>query len=374
MSSASAKPQPWIYTPAVDGTFILAPALAITAIALLFQKQITGVDAVPTWLWAILIVGVDVGHVYATLFRTYADPAERREHPDLYLLVPLACWAVGTLLFSMSAVWFWRALAYLAVFHFVRQQYGLMMIYGRKDRPLSPISRQIDKIAIYMATLYPLIYWHTHLPRHFDWFVADDFVAAKLPGLNAAGLALYALALAAYVVKEAALSYRRRSLNLPKNLLLLGTACSWFVGIVYFDNDIAFTATNVLAHGIPYIALIWIFGRNRGARAPGAALPGGLSFRRFFSLPMLPVYLGILLLLGYVEEGLWDGFIWNEHKRLFHLFAALPAVSDHALASWLVPLLALPQMTHYVLDAFIWRLNRPNAPWKQILFYRAQPT
>jgi hypothetical protein len=374
MSVASAKPQPWIYSAPVDGAFILAPALAITAAVLLLQNSIGAVDTVPTWLWAILVVGVDVGHVYATLFRTYADPDARREQPDLYLLVPLACWAAGTLLYSLSALWFWRALAYLAVFHFVRQQYGFMMIYGRKDRPVSAMLRRLDKIAIYMATLYPLIYWHTHLPRRFDWFVSGDFIATPLPWLNAAALALYLLALIAYAAKEVALAWRERRINLPKNLLLLGTACSWLVGIVYFDNDIAFTATNVLAHGIPYIALIWIFGHNRGAGAPGARLAGGLTFRRFFSLPMLPVYLGILLLLGYLEEGLWDGLIWNEHKRLFHLFAALPSVGDHALASWLVPLLALPQMTHYVLDAFIWRLNRRNAPWKQVLFYRAQPT
>ena len=373
MSAAGSRRQPWIHSAATDGAFILAPSLAITALVLALQGDIAAVNAIPTWLWALLVVGVDVGHVYATLFRTYADPQERAEHAGLYTLVPLICWAAGTLLCSLSALWFWRALAYLAVFHFVRQQYGFMMIYGRRDGPAFVRWRGLDKLAIYLATLYPLIYWHTHLPRDFDWFVAGDFLAVPLPWLNAIGLALYVLALGAYAVKEAALSRRQRRINLPKNLLLLGTAASWFVGIVYFDNDLAFTATNVIAHGIPYVALIWIYGHNRGARTPGLRLIGAVSFRRLFSLPMLPVYLGGLALLGYVEEGLWDGLLWTEHARLFRLFQFLPAIDDRALASWLVPLLALPQMTHYVLDAFIWRLNRPNSPWKQILFYRAQP-
>jgi hypothetical protein len=30
-------------------------------------------------------------------------------------------------------------------------------------------------------------------------------------------------------------------------------------------------------------------------------------------------------------------------------------VAEPALLMWLVPLLALPQSTHYVLDGFIWR-------------------
>jgi len=35
-----------------------------------------------------------------------------------------------------------------------------------------------------------------------------------------------------------------------------------------------------------------------------------------------------------------------------------------------VPLLALPQITHYLLDAFIWRLHRTDTDWKKILFHQ----
>ena len=363
------KRQPWIYSAFVDGTFILAPALAITVIILLFQNSIEAVNTIPTWLWGALIIGVDVGHVYATLFRTYADPQERHEHANLYILVPLVCWVTGTLLYSISALTFWRALSYLAVFHFVRQQYGFMMIYGRKDKS-SQWSRRIDQVAIYMATLYPLIYWHTHAPRDFDWFVENGFIPLSSPLLHWVGLVLYALSMSAYLCKEGLLAYQTHKVNFPKNILLIGTAISWFVGIVYFNNDIAFTATNVIAHGIPYIALIWIYGRNRGNHTPHLSFFNGFSYRRLFSLPMLPIYIGALILLGYFEEGLWDGLIWTEHKGLFRLFQALPAANDKELISWLIPLLALPQMTHYALDAFIWRLNQPNTQWKQVLFYR----
>ena len=50
----------------------------------------------------------------------------------LYLLVPVAGYAVGVALYSEDELVFWKALAAVAVFHFVRQQYGWVNLYRRK--------------------------------------------------------------------------------------------------------------------------------------------------------------------------------------------------------------------------------------------------
>ncbi len=65
--------------------------------------------------------------------------------------------------------------------------------------------------------------------------------------------------------------------------------------------------------------------------------------------------MGLIAGFAYLEEGLWDGLVWREHGAVFGWFQALPDVSRAAWLAWLVPLLALPQSTHYVLDGFIWR-------------------
>ncbi|HTK85270.1 MAG TPA: hypothetical protein VL625_09320 [Patescibacteria group bacterium] len=364
--------QPWIYSARVDGAFIIGPALITTALILLFRNSIAATQSIQPWMWGLLIVGVDVAHVYSTLYRTYADADELRARRTLYTLTPLLCWIVGTLLYSLGAIVFWRAIAYLAVFHFVRQQYGFMMIYARGERNYPSTYRRLDQTVIYLATLYPLIYWHTHMPRHFDWFVDGDFVALPFPALNALALTTYVLALGLYVAKEAYIYVRERRVNLPKNLLLLGTALSWWIGIIYFNNDLAFTAANVIAHGVPYMALIWIYGRNQGDMQPGKTLFNLIPVRRFFSLAAVPLFAGLLVLFAWCEEGLWDGMVWVEHKHIFAPFRVLPLIDDKATLAWLVPLLALPQTTHYVLDAFIWRIREKGTPWKEILFYRAQ--
>jgi hypothetical protein len=205
--------------------------------------------------------------------------------------------------------------------------------------------------------------WHCQ-PRQFNWFVEGDFFSFDAPAVAAAAEWAYLLLIALYLAKEAAASARRGGFNWPKNLLLLGTALSWQIGIVVFDNDLAFTATNVIAHGIPYLALIWVYGRNQ-QRSPHR-LPVGWLFRVRF----LPLFLGVLFVAAYLEEWLWDSLIWHDHATLF-ILGATPLAENHALLSWLVPLLALPQITHYLLDAYIWRMNVANTPWKSILFLHA---
>jgi len=352
--ASTSQRQPWLHSAGLDLVFIIGPAFAVSAAVLVFPN-IFASSEIPTWSWAVLILGVDVAHVYGTLFRTYLDPQELWRHPTRYFVVPLACWGVGVFLYVLSWMAFWRALAYLAVFHFVRQQYGFVALYSRGESR-SAAERLLTGAAIYVSTLYPLLYWHAHLPRAFHWFVADDFVSLPIAKLLPWIFGVYAITLAAYMAGEIRHAWETGYVNWPRNLIIAGTALSWHLGIITFNGDLAFTATNIIAHGIPYMALVWIFGRRRARRQQSLQQKQNRGVA-FFSLPWLPAYLGILIALAYFEEGLWHGFVWREHLNLFYPFAHLPALNGSIL-TWLVPLLALPQSTHYVLDGFIWRLRK----------------
>ncbi len=362
--------QPWIYAPGVDLAFILAPPFVVTLLAFVFQAQIAAVDSMPAWLWLLLIVGVDVTHVYSTVFRTYLDREELHKRSGVYLLTPLLAWVGGCLFYSAGSMVFWRVLAYLAVFHFVRQQYGFMMIYGRAE---GPEFKPLDKLAIYGATIFPLIYWHTH-PRSVNWFVDDDFFVFESGFVSAIAATVYGAILAAYLVKEGLLWRRTRAFNWPRNLLLVGTAVSWIVGIIVFDNDLAFSAINVVSHGVPYLALVWIYGRNQAALQREKTTWRFAWIGKLFHPKWVIGYLGVLFFGAWLEESLWDGWIWREHGGVLWAANMLAEVqSPHTLA-WLVPLLAMPQVTHYILDAYIWRMRQPGTPWKGILFLHARNT
>lgn len=334
------RKQPWLHSPLFDGAFILAPALVTALIVVLWADFFRSASELPLWAWLGLIVFIDVAHVYSTLYRTYFDPEEFARRSTLYTFAPIFVLLAGVAIYSLGSLYFWRTLAYLAVFHFVRQQYGFMRLYGGHSR--------LDRAAIYLATLYPIIYWHTH-DRQFAWFIEGDFLKARWEWAASTAFAVYAATLAAYAGRELWRASRDGVFNLPKNLLLAGTAASWYLGIVAFDGDWAFTLTNVVSHGIPYMALIWAYGRKKHESPEGWA--------RVFQARFAPAFIAVLFVLAYLEEGLWDAFVWRDHTAAFAFLSFLPQLSRESALTLAVPLLALPQATHYVLDGFIWKVN-----------------
>jgi hypothetical protein len=340
---------PWIYSPKFDLAAIIGPPVAITAVVLVWGRQIANLD-IPPWLWVLLILGIDVAHVYSSLFRTYFDKEEFRRRRRLYLIVPAVCWLAGIAIYALGGGdVFWTCVAYFAIYHFVRQQYGFMMLY-RRGESVGDWRYRIDQIAIYAATIYPLIYWHTY-GRNFQWF--DSAKVYRIPWVWPEILArfIYAGVLILFTAKEIMRWRETGKINAGKCLLLFATAAAWGTGIVLFNGDLTFTLINIISHGIPYMALIWIY-QYRKRSQPAHA---GNGFLRFFQVKYIPVYILALFLLAYFEEGIWDWFIWREHTGVFGSFHL-------SVATWawilLVPLLTMPQVTHYVLDAFIWRVNK----------------
>ena len=309
-------------------------------------------------LWLPLVVGVDVAHVWSTGWRVYADREELRRRPALYLGLPAAAYAAGVVLFTAGDLVFWRVLAYLATFHFVRQQYGWVALYRRKngenDEPGAARERRLDAAAVYGATLAPLLYWHARLPRRFHWLIAGDYAAGLPAWLGPAALAAFGAIAALWLAKEVRRLATGRPVSWGKVLVVLTTALVWHLGIVVFDSDYAFAVTNVLVHGVPYFGLV--FRSVRSSAAARAAAGRGLVLADLGARHAL-LFLAPLLALALLEEWGWDRLVWHENGALFP-GAALDA--GPLLLSLLVPLLALPQATHYLLDAWIWKVKPQN--------------
>jgi|694.fasta_scaffold02195_3 hypothetical protein len=358
---------PWIHSAALDLPFVLGPPFIVLALVMLFPRWFGPAALFSEWHWLVLVLLIDVAHVYSTIYRAYLDPDTVRHYRFELVWLPLIAFVGMVLLHTLSMLWFWRCMAYLAIFHFVRQQYGFMRVYQRGEQ-LPKWKHRVDAITIYAATLVPLLHWHLDAPRAFHWFVERDMVGIELPAAASALLVAYAVWLMGYVASEVLMVVQGRALNIPKNLLLSGTVLSWYMGIVHYNGDITFTLFNVVCHGVPYMALVWAFGRRKRERPAGDR---GWMARTFFSLKAVPLYLGLLFLLAYVEEGFWNRMVWKEHAGIFAPFTWLPVVDEHAVLSLLVPLLALPQVTHYIIDAFIWRMRKDRDGWQAVVFGRS---
>jgi hypothetical protein len=353
----------WLVSGRFDAALFIGPAMLSLLVLAVSPRSLFLRDDLPVWAWVVLIPVVDVGHVYASLYRTYLDRAERLRRPTLYAAVPGTLFLAATMLYAVDAAWFWRLLAYLAVWHFMRQQYGFLALYRYRCDERGRWEGRLDAAALYLSMLYPLAYWHTHLPRKFVWFVDGDFLPLPAAALSETAAALYGALAIAYVVKETACLVRGRPFNAGKNLLLLATALTWYVGIVYFNSDYSFSVTNVVSHGVPYVALVWIYCRRKWGGSDAASWIAWLSQPR-----RIGAFVGLLLALALLEEGLWDVLVWGDHPGLFGGRNHVLAMTDSPLLPFVVALLALPQATHYVLDGFIWKMNASNPDLKRYLF------
>jgi len=342
--------QPWLNSRVSDVVFILSPPFFSLLLVLLFPSQFQNSAGIPLAYWVFLIVFIDVAHVYSTLYRTYFNPGNFKKQYTLLVAIPVACYVTGVMIYHFDALWFWRILAYLAVYHFIRQQYGFMRLYSRNEKA-SPVQQLIDKVAIYTATLYPLLFWHLSTARHFNWFIEGDFFSFKNDALLKGSGMVYLAIIAIYIIKELSVVIKQKWVNIPRNLIVVGTFLSWYFGIVYFNGDMAFTTLNVVSHGVPYMALVWFFEKKKLDKTAVKNKIIALSFGK----SGIFYFLFILILFAYLEEGLWDGLVWKEHQAVFKPFTTLPQITSSELLSLLVPLLALPQATHYVLDGFIWK-------------------
>lgn len=355
---------PRIVSPRFDCLWFVGPGL-VAAIWALLEGLGTDAEATdtPVGLWILGILLVDVAHVWSSLFRTYFDPTTRATLGARLLWTPLLCAWFGILLHVQSPALFWRVLAYVAIFHFIKQHVGFVRLFARAGGE-SLADARLATITIWASTLGPIVWWHAHLPRAFAWFRDGDLIAGAPSWIGAA-------AVLAQVPVWIAFLRRRRTLRRVhgrRNPTLLGhalvVALNWNLGIVVFNDDRVFTITNVFLHGVPYLALVWVAG-------------GRTTLTRHLGVRPWPVlvaaYYGIVVALAYGEEWLWDRSLWHDHPTVFgDSTFAIPESSW--LGALLVGLLATPQATHYILDRWIWRVGPHNPGLARALgFTPAEP-
>lgn len=348
------RASPHLFGPRADLAVFLGPTLVGLLVFALGPKPhaLLGPKRdVPDWAFFALVVAVDVAHVWSTLFRTYLDPEEIRRRRALYTLVPAAVFALGLGTYAIVGDGFWRILAYVAVFHFVRQQAGWVAIFRAKSGPNDRVDAWVDAFAVYASTLAPLFVWHTDPDRPFSWFLAGDFVfAPALAPLRPLAAGVFGASLVAFGARQIVRARRGLPISRGKIAVVLSTAASWWVGIVVASDDLSFTALNVLPHGVPYVVLLFAYAKERAKEAPG--LPGS----KLVALGALPFVL-LLVAIALGEEAAWDRLVWHDRAALFGWLPAIEGLPKLVL----VPLLTVPQATHYVLDAVLWRRRDTGA-------------
>ncbi|HYP02696.1 MAG TPA: hypothetical protein VER76_21090, partial [Pyrinomonadaceae bacterium] len=213
-TQASALSVRWLISARDDLVWFIGSVISSYALLALYVGGV--VPLLPmVAAWAILI---DAPHVFGTFSRTYFDREERQNRKRL-LWGSLAFFAVGPLmvLAGLGLVFFFLA-ALWAYYHLVKQHYGFMVLYKKKNADLAPTDNALDRLFILLALTYP-----------FVAFVARDAEAlSRVPAQLAGGISYLETTLLAatiivallWLLRQLQRAVQRQPLDVPKYLLL----------------------------------------------------------------------------------------------------------------------------------------------------------
>jgi hypothetical protein len=296
--------------------------------------------------WAILI---DAPHVFGTFSRTYFDREERRARGRL-LWGSLLFFAIGPLMVvaGLGLVFFFLA-ALWAYYHLVKQHYGFMVLYKKKNADLAPTDNALDRLFILLALTYP-----------FVAFVARDPEAlARVPAQLAAGInyletILFTATAAAallWLLRQLQRALRRQTLDVPKYLLL--AACvpmHWLVLLTPMPHKpIAIVAILTIYHNLQYHRLIWFHNRKYAS--------GGEARTRHGAAELIS-----RRLVYYIAFGVLFGLWYQVPRQYISQASGRGAQLTQLVAAFFWGYAFI----HYYLDSKIWRVRRDPSVGKAL--------
>ncbi|MBO6794484.1 MAG: hypothetical protein JJ895_11280 [Balneolaceae bacterium] len=377
MNSSISIPQPlistnWIINQKTDLIWFIGGALG--GYLLMFMYEGLGWDMVTIWFFWVALI--DTPHFFGTYTRTYLDKQEFRQRKKL-LLWSLLWFIVGPVILFICYLMFktgsesysvpWILLTSFfglwAYWHVVRQHYGFLALYKKKNQEQSKIDYYIDSSLLYAGLMLPFIVFIVRFPDASELIAPTLAAVEPALGITAeqlvSGLTLSIVGILAlvYIGRQFYLAKNGIPVNIPKALFLIAVIplhlfiC--FSDAVVEAGIFAFGAFVTIFHDLQYHAIVWFHHKNRYKRNPGTNF--GVSAWLSKSLPryaLTAVAMGIIFrVLGCTFE-VHPGCIPIAITSNVMLFADFG--TDKLLQGALLGL----AFHHYFLDQFIWKTSK----------------
>jgi hypothetical protein len=357
----------WIISARDDLIWLIGSVASSYLLLFLYVKEI--LPLVPmVALWAILI---DAPHVFGTFSRTYFDRTERRNRSRL-LWGSLLFFAVGPIMVLAGAglIFFFIA-ALWAYYHLVKQHYGFMVLYKKKNNDLAPIDNALDRLLLLFAFNYP-----------FVAFVANDPEAmARVPAALHSGVnGLATLLLVATIVlavgwlgRQLQRAIAGEPLNVPKYLLLAAAIpMHWIVLLTPMPHKpIAIVAILTIYHNLQYHRLVWFHNKKYQVNETAATeRQNSPALESAIQAKYGAAELISRRLLYYITFGVLFGLIYQGPRQILG-YISLRNGDGVAGAQSFATQLGISFLwgyafIHYYLDSKIWRIRRDPSVGKAL--------
>ena len=352
----------WIINARADLIWFIGSVAASYALLILY---ITGIlPLIPMVAgWAILI---DAPHVFGTFSRTYFDASEWKTRKRL-MLGSLLFFLVGPTMVLLGAGFtFFFIAALWAYYHLVKQHYGFMVLYKKKNHDLALIDNALDRWLLMFAFNYP-----------FVAFIANDESAmARVPAVLRGGVNAVAMILLigtivvgiGWLIRQLQRLISREPLNVPKYLLLAAAIpMHWIVLLTPMPaKPIALVAILTIYHNLQYHRLIWFHNQKYSGKGV-SPVAHAQEARATYG----PAALISRRLLYYIGFGIIFGLLYQAPRQLLGYFGlkathGVPAAALPVQIQLGVAFLWGVAFIHYYLDSKIWRVRRDPSVGKAL--------
>ena len=361
----------WIISARDDLVWLIGSVASSYLLLVLYVKGV--LPLVPmVAVWAILI---DAPHVFGTFSRTYFDRTERHSRGRLlwgsllfFTIGPIMVYAgAGFIFFFVAALW--------AYYHLVKQHYGFMVLYKKKNNDLAPVDNALDRLLLLFAFNYP-----------FVAFIARDPEALKrVPAVLQSGVnGLATILLAGTIVLAIAWLGRQvqrvitgEPLDVPKYLLLAAAIpMHWIVLLTPMPHKpIAIVAILTIYHNLQYHRLIWFHNKKyTGSGSDRGSSPTVMEGSSSNATDLRQQYGAAELisrrLLYYIAFGILFGLIYQGPRQILGYMTLKNSdggLGDPSFATQLgISFLWGYAFIHYYLDSKIWRVRRDPSVGKAL--------
>lgn len=419
LNLATAKANVAVFGDRADFVAFTLPMLISLVLAPVLYIYVPG-DTLPLAAYIILVGVSDVGHVWTTYFRTHLDSGENSRRPLLYNGMILFNFGLAfAIQFWGGDALFWTLLGYFAIYHFAKQQYGLLTIAKVRAKDFANFT--LDKWLLYLGALCPLALWHIDETRRFDWFMRDDpflylwwrkdkdwtqsdfddehdhaqVVAVEWAPLGTIRSTLQLAVVTVWIgtvflfmarygpgLMKVALRGGNRMgrgeqvFPTLKCLIILYSWISWAFGVLCPHKVIALCFLN-LFHAFPSFIIMYAVLQNRWTIATQPPMPaqyqaavrnGWDAFCKWLALKRAKgfwIYFALLAVIGLAEETLWESLVWQDYTASYWSFEPSTAY-NRATYCIIVAILTLPQSVHYALDAYIWKQGKDTETGEEL--------
>ena len=379
----------WIINAREDLIWFIGSVAASYALLILYSAGILPLIPMVAG-WAILI---DAPHVFGTFSRTYFDASEWKTRKRL-MLGSLFFFVVGPTMVLLGAGFtFFFIAALWAYYHLVKQHYGFMVLYKKKNNDLAPIDNTLDRLLLMFAFNYPFV----------AFIASDPNAMVRVPAILRGGVNAIATILLigtivlgiGWLARQVQRLISREPLNVPKYLLLAAAIPMHWIALLtpMPAKPIALVAILTIYHNLQYHRLIWFHNQKYGAgsadilsaaarrslaesgKSAGTERPslsaqrGSEAAREDPQQKFGPAALISRRLLFYIGFGIIFGIIYQGPRQYLGYSNLHTGDSSTALSTPIqlgIAFLWGYAFIHYYLDSKIWRVRRDSSVGKAL--------